>query len=467
MTTLAPPEPLSPPAPPVSYARRQPRYLVWGAVLMVVVITVVVLILFTFGGTFTNYVAVTAQLPASSTAASLNSPVEYRNVTVGIVASSGRSVPGGLVLVTLHMRPSRMKDIPAGVQATVTPVSFFGNEYIVLQPPANPGTQTLRPGQIIPPVSSGVTASLQDTLNSFDHLLNELHPGQLDAALTSLAGALQGQGTSLGQNFVRTNTYLKDMLPLWPTVVADLQKLVPVANGFAEATPNLIQILSNQTATSQVATGDANNLRLALSGGATLATDGAQLFEAIQQPFIVLAADSGPFLQDISQNPHQISQLLSGFNTWAQAWLAAEGIQPNGLPVPGHGPYLNVTATVNVLNPADLALAVLGGSNLQADIADGLGSKYVSPAPYTSANCPRFGRLEGCGGVTTAADTTPSAMAAQLMSQLSSASAILPEPAQTNAVNQIVTASTGHPSGNPAVSTLLLSPLLEGLATGS
>jgi len=410
---------------------------------------------------------VTAQLPASSTAAALNSPVEYRNVTVGIVASSGRSVPGGLVLVTLHMRPGRMKDIPAGVQATVTPVSFFGNEYIVLQPPANPGTQTLRPDQIIPPVSSGVTASLQDTLDSFDHLLTELHPGQLDAALTSLASALQGQGISLGQNFVRTNTYLTDMLPLWPTVVADLQKLVPVSNAFAEATPNIIQILSNQAASSQVATGDANNLRLALSGGATLATDGAQLFEAVQQPFIILAADSGPFLQDISQNPHQISQLLSGFNTWAQAWLAAEGIQSDGLPVPGHGPYINITATVKVQNPADLALAVLGGSNVATDIADGLGSNYLSAQPYTSADCPRFGDLSGCGGLTTDAETSLSATAAQLASDLFSGSTVLPEPAQTDAVSQIVAASTGHPSGDPAVSTLLLSPLLEGLASGS
>jgi virulence factor Mce-like protein len=467
MTTLAPPALPSAPSPPVSNARRQPRYFIWGTVLIVIVFTVVVLILFTFGGTFTNYVVVTAQLPASSTAAALNSPVEYRNVTVGDVASSGRSVPGGLVLVTLHMRPSRMKDIPAGVQATVTPVSFFGNEYIVLQPPANPGTQTLQAGQIIPPLSSGVTASLQDTLNSFDHLLIELHPGQLDAALTAIASALQGQGTSLGQNFVRTNTYLKDMLPLWPTVVADFEKLVPVANGFAEATPNIIQILSNQAASSQVATGDATNLRDALMGGATLATDSAQLFEAIEQPFIVLAADSGPFLQDLSQNPHQISELLSGFNTWAQAWLSAEGIEPDGRPVPGHGPYLNVTATVRVVNPADLALAVLGGTNLATDLADGLGSSFVNAPTYTSADCPRFGSLSGCGGATTDAATSSSAMAAQLVSDLSSASSVLPEPAQTAAVSQIVAGATGRQSADPAVSTLLLSPVLEGLASGS
>ena len=41
-----------------------------------------------------------------------------------------------------------------------------------------------------------------------------------------------------------------------------------------------------------------------------LAGESASLLAAIQQPFDVLSADSGPFLTAISQNPQEISQLL-------------------------------------------------------------------------------------------------------------------------------------------------------------
>src|SRR5262249_18351013 len=151
---------------------------------------------------------------------------------VGKVVSQGKSIPGGLVSVTLHLKPSKVHSIPADVRATVSPVSFFGNEYIVLVPPDRPGPGTLRAGQQIEALATGQTASLQALLTDLDHLLVELHPGQLDAALTALSGAIQGQGTSLGQNFVHGNNYLQGMLPLWPTVVADLKAFAPVADSF-------------------------------------------------------------------------------------------------------------------------------------------------------------------------------------------------------------------------------------------
>jgi virulence factor Mce-like protein len=435
--------------------------LVWGCLLIVLTILAVGLIFASFGGAFSQFTVVTAELPLSSTAVALNSPVEYRDVTVGKVASQGRSIPGGLVSVVLHLKPSKLRDIPAGVQATVTPVSFFGNEYIVLQPPANIGPGTLRSGQVIPPLSNGQTASLQTTLGDLDHLLIELHPAQLDAALTALAGAIQGQGTSLGQNLDKTNTYLSGMLPLWPTLVTDLQTLVPVANTFAAATPNLLQILANQTTTAQTITSSAANVHTALGGGATLAAESDQLLTAIQQPFTVLAADSGPFLQDIAQNPQEISQLLSGLDTWAKSWLAAEA----------SGPYLSLTANVSVINPADLGLAVLGGPDVASDLAAGLGASYINPATYTSADCPTFGSLSGCGGVTTASATTAgpkTSAAAELAALISSApTPVLAEPAQTQAVAKIVSAATDRSPADPAVSTLLLSPVLQGLVARS
>jgi len=447
--TIAPPAPAAAPAHPGAQRsrRKTPRYAWWGALAVAIALAAGVLVFVSFGGEFGNFVEVTAELPASSTAVALNSPVEYRNVQVGTVVTQGTSVPGGLVSITLHIEPSMAHSIPANVRATVDPVSFFGNEYVVLVPPAHPDTTTLRARQQIKPLVTGQTASLQALLSDLDHLLIELHPGQLDAALTALSTALVGQGTSLGKNLVAGNRYLEGMLPLWPKVVADFEAFVPVANSLAAASPNLLQILSNQTITSRTIDNSASSVRNAISGGATLTEDGYKLFAAIQSPLKTLTADSAPFLQDLSRNPYEIPELLSGLDKFANAFLAAEA----------NGPYLSVTATIKVINPADLGIAILGGSpsTLIHAISAGLGTEYVNPPLYTAADCPHFGSLSNCGGVTTGGD------AARL------ASDVLPATAETEAVAQIYQSVAGRPPANAAVSSLLLSPVLERLVTKS
>jgi phospholipid/cholesterol/gamma-HCH transport system substrate-binding protein len=449
-----------PPAPP---ARRRTapahRPLVLGTVFAVLLAATVVAIFASFAGTFSSYAVVQAQLPASSNAVALNAPVEFRNVAVGTVASQGVSVPGGLVVVTLHMNPSMLHSIPAGVTATVIPVSIFGDPYVVLEPPPNPGSATLSAGARIPALTVGETASLQATLGDLDTLLVGLHPAELDAALTALAGALQGEGTALGQNLDRANTYLEEMLPLWPTVVSDLDSLVPVARQFAASTPDILAILANQTTTGRTIESEAAGVREVISGGATLATETTDLLTAIEQPYAVLAADAGPFLKDIAQSPNEISDLFQGLDAWAKAWTAAES----------SGPSLDLTTDVAVANPADLGLAVLGGAEVAEYLSAGLGPGYVNPATYSSA-----GTITSPGQGGTAASAGPSSPAttaaaraearAELASVLTSVPAqVMDATAESRAVAQIVEAVSGAAPGDDAVSALLLSPVLSNL----
>jgi len=419
------------------------RLIAFGGVLVALLTAVVALVFESFGGAFSSYAVAQAQLPLTSTAVALSAPVEYRNVTVGTVASQGRSVPGGLVLVTLHLDRSLLHEIPAGVRATETPVSFFGDAYIVLVAPTHPGTASLRSGATIPALQSGQTASLQATLGDLDTLLVKLHPAELDAALTALAGSLQGNGTSLGHNLVRANTYFQQMLPLWPTVVSNLNTLVPVANQFASSTPDILQILANQTTTATTVDDQAAEVRQSIGGGESLTGQAAQLLTAIRQPYAILAADSGPFLKAVSQNPEEISRLLQGLDDWAKAWTAAES----------SGPYLNLTKNEVVANPADLGLAVLGGPQAASYLEAGLGAGTVNPPTYSSAGA--------IPSTTTAADRSAHTAAVPTVSP------VMAEPAQGQAVARIVGALSGSPPTSRAVSTLLLSPLLEGLVTGA
>jgi hypothetical protein len=106
-----------------------------------------------------------------------------------------------------------------------------------------------------------------------------------------------------------------------------------------------------------------------------------------------------------------------------------------------------------VANPADLGLAVLGGPQAASYLEAGLGNGSVNPPTYTSA-----------GTIPTAHATTTS----PLMADISSIPGpVMAEPAQTDAVARIVKAVSGTEPASRAVSTLLLSPLLETLVTGS
>jgi virulence factor Mce-like protein len=449
MTVLTPPAPApaAPAPPPLLPAPRRAsparRSLVLGAAFAVLLATLVVLIFASFSGSFSDYAVVKAQLPASSTAVALNAPVEFRNVTVGTVASQGISV-------TLHLDPSMLGSIPAGVTATVAPVSVFGDPYVVLQPPANPGTATLEAGATVPALTVGQTASLQATLGDLDNLLVGLHPAELDSALTALAGALQGEGTSLGRNLDQANAYLQEMLPLWPTVVSDLDALVPVADQFAASTPDLLAILANQTTTGRTIESEAAGVRQVISGGATLAGETSQLLTAIQAPYAVLAADAAPFLKDMAQSPTEISRLFQGLDAWSKAWTAAES----------SGPYLNLTTDVAVANPADLGLAVLGGPEVVQYLSAGLGAGYVNPATYPSAGTIGSPARQ-------AAALSPAARAAartELASVLGSVPAqVLDATSESRAVSQIVEALSGAAPAAPAVSALLLDPVLSNL----
>ena len=447
--SVVPPLSAAPAVPVPSRARagrRAARRLrLLGVALVVLLLAGVTAIFASFGGTFSTYAVVHAQLPASSTAVALNAPVEYRNVTVGSVTSQGHSVPGGLVVVTLHLNPSMLHEIPVGVRATETPVSFFGDTYLVLEPPAHVEGATLRAGATIPALRVGQTASLQATLGDLDTLLLGLHPTELDAALTAVAGALQGQGSALGHNLDRGNAYFSQMLRLWPTVVSDLKMLVPVSNQFASSTNDILAILSNQTTTGATINDNASAVRRAIGGGADLASETAQLLTAIQQPYAILAADSGPFLKDISQSPTEISQLLSGLDAWAKAWTAAEA----------SGPYLTLTANVVVANPADLGLAVLGGPEMASYLSAGLGPGFVNPQTYTSA-----------GSIPSTASSARAAASALERALASAPTPVMAASAQTQAISRIVTAMSGERPGSPAVSSLLLSPLLASLVSG-
>lgn len=414
-----------------------------GVVLATLLIGAAVLVVATFGGSFTNYVAVRAILPAGANAPQLGSPVEYLDVTVGHTASLGTPVGHGQVAVVLHLEPSKLAAVPASVRATVGPLSIFGNQYVDLEALSGTGGPAVAAGQTIGPIPAGPGASLQSTVADLYDVLSEIKPDQLEATLTSLADALQGQGHALGAALHAGSVYLQRMIPLLPTLEADLRELAPVAAGVKAATPDLLGVLSNLAVTGRTIVVDGADLRGLLHGGSVVAGQAAKLLSATSKPLETLLADSGPLLADVSANSHEVADVLTGLDRWSVAWTEAES----------QGPYLSVSSTVHVANAADLVLAGLGAPDPAALFAAGLGAGKVNPPTYTPADCPSYGPMKGtdCGG---SSDTTSGGAAASVPASIGGA-------AELRAVSSVVAGLDGGAApSSPAVATLLLGPVL-------
>ncbi len=426
--------------------RRTGSLKVLGVVLALVAVTAVAIVFALFRGVFTAYDSISVRLPATSTAALPGSAVQYRDVSVGTVVGPGRAVGDGTTVVTVHVDPGKLASIPASVRAAVTPISVFGNQYVVLEPPTEPGTAVLRPGATVQARQEAPTSSVQQTITSLDRLLVALHPAQLNTALTAVAQALQDQGQQLGQTADQAGAYLAALQPLWPTVVQDLGLLAPVADQLAFSTPDIVGILGNSLTTSATLTGNADPLHRLLAGSGAFAGQAEQLSTAAEQPFSLLAAASGPFLEAVAAQPDNISRLLEGLDGFANAVVQAGRA----------GPFLSVTADVQVLNAADLATAALGGP--AADVVDqltkGLGSAVVDPPTYPAGQRPAFATAPARASSGTATTATPAA---------GPVVPVLPASDVRAAVTAVTAAISGAQPGSADAAALLLAPLLAAL----
>lgn len=464
----------------------RPARALLGFVLAAAVVGAVYAIVLAFTGRFTNVVAINAQLPAGSNAVPVGAPVQYRNITVGKIASEAQA-PNGSVAVKFDFYPSRIVNVPKGVQAQVAPLSIFGNQYIDLVPPASIGAGHLEAGDFIPQYGGQPSTSLQGTTTQLYDLLNAIHPADLDTALTAFATALKGEGTNLGQALDAASQYTGSTLePRLETIQADLRLLVPVSSHLAAATPDLLGLLANSEVTGTTLTKQASDLRTLLNVGNQATGKLASIFQSTQTQLIDLMNQSGPLLSDVTANPNELSLTLSGLSQWAAAWAAAET----------HGPFLSVTANLPVADISAGVNAALGYNN-PASIAAALGSNF-NPATYSAANCPIYpgGTNPYCGRGGSPAATPPpgnptvcardvglpaascnnpvvsaSAQRQAATSQQSTApgSSIAtdsyPFAEELQAIDSIASAlNGGRPPASPAVASLLLYPLFVSLS---
>ncbi|HEV3265038.1 MAG TPA: MCE family protein [Acidimicrobiales bacterium] len=424
------------------------RFAVVGIVLIVTIVAAIALVLVAFTGHFSSYDVVYADVPASGTGIDSGSTVIFRDITVGTVANVGHLLPNGILHAELHIDPKYLSAIPADVKADVEIATIFGTEGINLVPPDHPVPGHLALGQTIPTTSQSLTTTLQGDATGLDNILNALHPAAVDQTLTAIATALAGRGQAIGTTIDSVASYLSEMLPQLPVLDRDIQLGGQVANELSQAAPGIISALSNASVTAGTITGDASQLHNALAGGTPLANELSSLLAGIASPFEDLVNNSAPLLGDVASNPDFVAQTLHGLDSWSKAFVVAES----------HGPYLAFSGNLDIAASAQVILAALGVPGSNALIEQGLGAQNFNPPTYTAADCPTYGTQKGTN--------CPKASASAASTQRAVPKLSIPiSAAEAQASVAIATGlNGGKPPPSPAVVSLLLEPLLAGLA---
>jgi phospholipid/cholesterol/gamma-HCH transport system substrate-binding protein len=180
------------------------------------------------------------QLPARA-------DVKVRGVIVGQVMEA-RSGADGAVL-TLGIKPDKIKKIPDNVTASILPKTLFGEKYVELVIPANTPDDApkLKKGDRI--TQTALPIEVERVLNDLYPLLRAVQPAELSYTLNALADALEGRGEAIGQNIETLDSYLKRFNPQVPALMDDLRLLAKVSGTYADVAPQIAATLRNTVKT--------------------------------------------------------------------------------------------------------------------------------------------------------------------------------------------------------------------------
>ncbi|MBO2451329.1 MCE family protein [Actinomadura barringtoniae] len=228
------------------------RYRLLGLSMLVVIALLLALTVALFNKALTPVTKVQVQTERAGLQLLPRSDVKVRGLIVGEVRSTKATESGATI--NLALDPDKAKLIPNNVQARLIPKTLFGEKYVDLEIPTQPGPVGLHKGQVIQQDKSQPAVEIDKVLNNLLPLLQAVKPEKLNATLNALATALQGRGDQIGSDIEQADALLKKINPQLGTLVYDLNALSDTSDIYSDAAPDLLQTLRNLNVTSKTIT---------------------------------------------------------------------------------------------------------------------------------------------------------------------------------------------------------------------
>src|SRR3954454_21900590 len=262
--------------------------------------------------------------------------VKLDGILVGRV--SGVHVTGDHAVMTLQIDKSRIKEIPADVEARILPKTLFGEKFVSLVIPEadSQGSTPLRAGSVIEQDHSKTAIELQTVFNDLVPMLRALKPAELSIALSNLADALRNRGNALGHNLELVNTYFTRFNKDLPNFNHDISAFADLASNYADATPDLMTTLRNFTVNAKTMTEKKDQFAQFLIGTQGFAEEATKVFGDNANRLITLAKVSKPVLDLYASYSQVLECLPNGLAIYDRSRLEQTF---------GQGPFLHITLT--------------------------------------------------------------------------------------------------------------------------
>lgn len=250
-----------------------------------------------FTKAFVDYDTVTLKTDKTGVNLPQNADVKLRGMIVGEVRKV--SPDGDGVELELGMSPKYIKDVPKGVTAQLIPKTLFGEKYVALIPPSVETGESLQAGDTI--TKADVPIEVETLLNDLYPLLDAVDPANLSYTLSAVSSALDGRGKQLGETLVTANDYLQKVNPDVPQLVTDLTKLGQVSDVYADAMPDLGNVLRNTVVTGNTIVAKKAQLAAFFDEGTDLSNTLTRFTKDNGDNLVALSKESRPVLEMVGE----------------------------------------------------------------------------------------------------------------------------------------------------------------------
>lgn len=302
-------------------------------------------------------VKATAQVVTLGDSLGVNSIVKFRGLKVGrVVTVDNVRDSGGLYRAHVVIDDEHADLIPSNVVARVLPGTLFGAEYVELRPGAAASGSSVHDGMVIAADTTEETVRLMDTFSSLYRVIDEIDPVTLDKAVTQLADALDGRGADLNSDVQRVTSLVRQYSAAEPTFYRDLDHLTSNLDTLADIEPELAQTLRNSLPVAETIADKAKRIKRLTKSTTTLSAHIDEFLEANTGTLAKLLDNTAPVYRTFASNQDAFNAILHG----------APSVLDNG-----------------------------AGSIKENAIQMEAKFSFGTHPPYTSADCPKYGRLVG------------------------------------------------------------------------
>ena len=428
---------------------------------------------------FTPVAMVTLYSDSAGSEMHIGAQVMVRGVQVGEVRQVTTS--GNGARLELAIQPAQLRWLPVNVSAELLPATLFGERYVDLIIPRQPAARTLAAGGVIRQNRSADAVELERVLNNLLPLLTALQPAKLSVTLTAIAQGLQGRGQELGETLVTLSSDLRQLNPQLPALDADIRELAGVARTYAQASPAIVQSLSDLSRTSQTIVSDRAGLTALFSTVTTASADLRAFLAANSDNIIRLSATSLATLRILAAYSPEFPCTLRDLAQFVPAADRAlgrgtrqPGLHAQVIVVPSPGKYLPGIDTPRFgdnLGPRCYPVPFPGirlkdgaqgrGAALPVSAGSGTGGKSSAAGGKASARAATPIRDTASGGPAGQQPTPPRAAGPVLTPN---GPAGLPgSPAENELARELAGLSLGQSASSlPGWSGLLVAPLFRG-----